>query len=109
MSLTMELVRFTVAEADEARFLAAREAAVADLSSMPGLVSATLARGEDGGWVDVLLWRSRAEAVAADEALRGGLLPAAGAWAATIESVTTMLHAEVVHAEVVHRVAPLAG
>lgn len=95
-TLTMELVRFTVGRAGQAPFLAGREAALRDLRTMPGLLSATLARGEDGVWVDVLIWRSRPDAVAAAEALREGLLPAAGTWASMIEDVTTMTHAEVV-------------
>lgn len=97
MTLTLELVQFTVTAGQQESFLAGREAALQDLRTLPGLLTATLACGEDGVWVDVLVWRSRPEALAADEALRGGRLPAAGAWAALIEDVLSMAHAEVVH------------
>lgn len=75
MTLTMELVRFTVTAGQEELFISRREAALADLQSMPGLLSATLARGQDGVWVDVLVWQTLPEALAADEALEEGGCP----------------------------------
>lgn len=98
MSLTLELVRFTVAPGREDEFLAGREAAVRGLAAMPGLVSATLAQADDGTWIDAVLWRSRPEAEAADRALRDGRLgEAVTAWASAIGSVTSMTHAQVRH------------
>ena len=98
MSVTVELVRFTVQPGREETFLARREAAVEGLRSMPGLMSATLARAEDGSWVDIVLWRSREEALAAARALQAGDLPAAVLeWASAIEEVGSMTHARVEH------------
>jgi len=98
MSVTVELVRFRVAPGREEAFVAGREAAIEGLRSMPGLLSATLARADDGTWVDVVLWRSREEALAADRALRAGEVPAAVLeWASAIEDVESMTHAQVAH------------
>jgi hypothetical protein len=103
MSVTMELVRFTVVRGREEAFMAGREAMVHGLRMMPGLLSATLARAEDGSWVDVLLWASREEALAADRALQAGQLPAAVMeWASAIEGIESMTHASVEH----HMTAP---
>jgi len=99
MATTVELVRFTVTPGQEEAFLTARPAAVEALSTMPGLLSATLARTDDGEWLDVVLWRSREEALAAAEAFEAGRLPeAAMAWASLIAEVRSMTHADVVHA-----------
>ena len=99
MAATLELVRFTVAPGREEEFVTRREAAVEALGTMPGLLSATLARAEDGTWVDVVLWRSREEAMAADRAFRAGELPpAAMEWASAITEVLSTVHAQVAHA-----------
>jgi heme-degrading monooxygenase HmoA len=104
MSVTMELVRFTVVPGREEAFVAAREAAVEGFRTMPGMLSATLARADDGSWLDVILWRSREEALAADRAMQAGVVPAAVMeWASAIESVESMTHASVEH-----RVEPVA-
>ncbi len=98
MAGTMELVRFTIAAGREEEFVARREAAIEALRTMPGLLSATLARAEDGTWVDVVLWRTRDEALAADRAFRAGELPpAAMEWASVITQVLSTTHAEVGH------------
>lgn len=98
MSVTMELVRFSVVPGREAQFVSGRAAAVEGLRTMPGLLSATLARADDGTWVDVVLWRSRKEALAADQALRAGTLsPEVASWASAIQAVESMTHAEVHH------------
>ena len=96
--VTMELVRFSVAPGREEAFLAGRAAAVEGLRTLPGLLSATLARADDGSWLDVVLWDSRKEALAAARAFQDGTVPAAVLeWASHIEAVTSMTHAEVLH------------
>jgi hypothetical protein len=98
MSVTVELVRFKVAPGREEASVVGREAAIEGLRSMPGLLSATLARADDGTWIDVVTWASREEALAADLALRAGQVPAAVLeWASAIEEVESMTHAEVAH------------
>ena len=95
---TLELVRFSVAPEREEAFLAARDAAVRSLRTLPGLLSATLARSDDGSWLDVILWRSREEALAAARALETGAVPAeVMRWASCIEAVESMTHARVLH------------
>lgn len=98
MSTTMELVRFRVTPGREEEFGRARVAAAEALATLPGLVSAVLSRGEDGTWVDVVLWRSREEALAADAAMREGQVPAPLLeWAAMITQVESFTHLQVVH------------
>lgn len=53
--------------ADEAAFLAAdRQVQEEFASRQPGLLRRTTARGQDGGWVVIDLWRSVADADACD-------------------------------------------
>lgn len=98
MSTTMELVHFRVTPGREEEFGRARVAAAEAMASFPGLMSAVLARGEDGTWVDVLLWRSREEALAADAAMQAGQVPAPLLeWAAMIAQVESFTHLQVVN------------
>jgi heme-degrading monooxygenase HmoA len=98
--MTVELVRFSVAPGGEEAFLAGRSPAVEGLRTLPGLRSATLARADDGSWIDVVLWDSREEALAAARAFQNGTAPAAVLeWASHIEAVTSMTHGEVLHRE----------
>jgi quinol monooxygenase YgiN len=98
MSVTVELARFRVAPGRVEAFVAGREAAIEGLRSLPGLLSATLARADDGTWVDVVMWASREEALAAGRALQSGEVPTAVLeWASAIEEVESMIHAEVAH------------
>lgn len=98
MSTTMELVRFRVMPGREEEFGRARVAAAEAMAAFAGLESAVLSRGEDGTWVDVVLWRSREEALAADAAMQAGRVPAPlREWAAMITQVESFTHLQVVH------------
>jgi len=58
------MMRFRLrADTDERDFLAADARLQSDFAyRQPGLVRRTTARGQDGGWVVIDLWRSPAEA-----------------------------------------------
>ncbi|WP_236809255.1 antibiotic biosynthesis monooxygenase [Amycolatopsis albispora] len=59
----MELAQFKIHEGAEAQLVAERPAMVAALRRrFPGCVAAYLTKEDDGSWLDVVLWRSRAEA-----------------------------------------------
>ncbi|MGH9056226.1 MAG: hypothetical protein ACRDYY_10270 [Acidimicrobiales bacterium] len=64
----IEIFTFRLAEgADEEAFLAADKRLQTDFAyQQPGLLRRTTARGEDGRWVVVELWRNPAEADACD-------------------------------------------
>ena len=52
---------------DEAAFLAADRRVQEDFAhQQPGLLRRTIARGEDGDWIMIVLWRSTAEADASE-------------------------------------------
>ena len=60
----IEIMRFRLAPgADEAEFLAADRRLQQEFAyAQPGLLRRTTARGEDGGWIVIDLWRSAADA-----------------------------------------------
>ena len=91
-SPTIELVQFRLkAGVDEQMFLAAVADTQAAIMRLPGFLSRELLRGDDGLWVDLVHWRSKAEALAAAEAF--GTMPEVAAFASMIdESEMTMLH-----------------
>jgi len=61
------------------------------IGRLPGFLSRELLRGDDGLWVDLVHWRSKAEALAAAEAF--GTMPEVAAFASMIdETQMTMLH-----------------
>jgi hypothetical protein len=64
----IEIMRFRlVPGGDEAAFLAADRRVQEDFAyQQPGLVRRTTARGDDGGWIVIDLWRSAADARACD-------------------------------------------
>jgi hypothetical protein len=64
----IEIVRFRLAPGgDEAALLAADRRVQEEFAyQQPGLLRRTTARGEDGSWIVILLWRSSADADAAD-------------------------------------------
>lgn len=91
----IEIVRFTIAPADRAVFLAERPAAIMALRErFGGLRDASLAELEDGTWVDVVTWSTLAEAKDAAETMPS--IPAAARWAAKITGVSEIVHGEVV-------------
>ncbi|MGP4111063.1 antibiotic biosynthesis monooxygenase [Streptomyces sp. 4N509B] len=95
--MAIELARFRIHEGAEARLLAERPAMVAALRErFPGCLAAYLTREDDGGWLDVLLWRGRAEA---EEAARlVDTVPACREWFRHIAESGGVRHVEVVHA-----------
>lgn len=64
----IEMLRFRLTDgADEAAFLAADRRLQADFAyQQPGLLRRTTARGHDGSWLVIDLWRSEADADACD-------------------------------------------
>ena len=95
--MTIEVARYTAT--DESALLAARPAMVdAIRAAFPGLIRATLARTEDGTWLDVFYWEDRS---AADCAIAGeSELPAYRAFAAHIGHVASSEIADVPEREV---------
>lgn len=90
--LTVELVTFKLNEgADEAAFLQAADAVMADIRQLPGYVRRELLKGDDGQWIDVVHWRSRNDALAAAELFN--TLPSAQAFGSFLDAGTiAMLH-----------------
>ena len=64
----IEITRFRLPPgADEAAFLAADRRVQEDFAyQQPGLLRRTTARGQDGGWIVIDLWRSAEDADACD-------------------------------------------
>jgi hypothetical protein len=64
----IEIMRFRLPSGgDEAEFLAADRRVQQDFAyQQPGLLRRTTARGQDGSWVVIDLWRSAADADACD-------------------------------------------
>jgi hypothetical protein len=65
----IEILQFRlVPGADEAAFLAADRSVQTEFAyQQPGLLRRTTARGDDGEWIVIDVWRSDADAAAADE------------------------------------------
>lgn len=94
VSQAVELVLFTVRPEEEEEFIAERPAMLAAMRSrFPGLEQAVLARRDDGSWLDVVVWTSRAEAEAAAAGMSD--VPEAARWGSHIVTVERMEHAEV--------------
>ncbi|MEV4760459.1 antibiotic biosynthesis monooxygenase [Micromonospora sp. NPDC049559] len=95
--MTIELARFRIHEGAEQRLLAERPAMIDALRSrFPACLAAYLTREDDGGWLDILVWRSRAEA---EEAARlVDTVPACAAWFRHISESGGLRHVEVVDA-----------
>ncbi|WP_433299104.1 antibiotic biosynthesis monooxygenase [Pseudonocardia sp. CA-142604] len=61
--MAIELARFTIHDGAERQLLDERPAMVRALRErFPACLAAYLTKEDDGGWLDVVLWRSRAEA-----------------------------------------------
>ena len=97
--MTVEIVLFRLnADAAESDFLGAVAAMTPDLRTAPGYLSRELLRGDDGLWVDVVHWRSLAEAQQAMAHFPN--LPSAQAFGALMDGETLrMLHLERVWVE----------
>ncbi len=89
---TVEIVQFRLKPGvDEDAFLAAAADTQAAIARLPGLLARELLRGEDGLWVDVVHWRSEAEALAAAAAF--ATMPEVTSFVAMIDETTmTMQH-----------------
>jgi hypothetical protein len=69
--LTFELASFSVRPENEAALLAERPEMIAALRrAFPAALDAWLCQRDDGTWLDVVLWRSRAEAEEAARRIR---------------------------------------
>lgn len=68
LSAVIEIMRFRLPPGrDEAEFLAADRRVQEDFAyRQPGLLRRTTARGQDGSWIVIDLWRSAADADACD-------------------------------------------
>jgi hypothetical protein len=106
MALTFELAAFSVREGEEASLVAERPQMIAALGrAFPGLLAAWLAKGDDGSWVDVILWQSREEAENAATHVDG--VPAAKSWFGHIAESHGLQHVEVAHEELFELVRSL--
>lgn len=96
MTLTFEFAEFAVRAEDENALLAERPAMIRALQrAFPGAMAAWLTKQDDGTWVDVILWRSRAEAEEAATRIRE--VPEAERWFRHISESKGVRHADVAH------------
>jgi hypothetical protein len=94
MKPAFELVTFTVRNGDEAAMLAERPAMIEALhQAFPGLLAAWLTKRDDGSWLDVILWRTRAEAQTAAKHVND--VPEAKAWFRHIAESQGLQHVDV--------------
>jgi antibiotic biosynthesis monooxygenase len=93
MTMVLELARFTIHDGAEEKMLAERPAMIDALRRrFPACLAAFLTR-EDGGWLDVLLWRDRE---AAEESARLiETVPEAREWLRHISESGGLRHVEV--------------
>ncbi|WP_213010344.1 antibiotic biosynthesis monooxygenase [Paractinoplanes toevensis] len=97
MTTIVEFARFTVRDGAEEKLVADRPAMLAALRErFPACLAAYLTREDDGTWVDVLIWRSRAEAE--ESAAQIATIPECAAWLAHIAESGGIRHGEVLHA-----------
>ena len=69
MTEALEIVVFRLKAGKDAGFAAANRLVSYWLVRQPGFISRQLARRDDGSWIDVIRWQSRALALAAAERL----------------------------------------
>lgn len=91
---TVEIVQFRLRPGvDEHTFLAAAADTQAAIARLPGFLTRELLKGDDGLWIDVVHWRSKAEALAAAEAFAS--MPEVAPFGAMLDETTmAMLHLE---------------
>jgi Antibiotic biosynthesis monooxygenase len=95
--MTIELAQFKINEGAEVPLLAERPAMVEALRSrFPGCLAAYLTKEDDGSWLDVVLWRSRADAEEAARAVTS--VPECAAWFRHIAESGGLRYVEVVAA-----------
>ena len=96
MTLTFELAHFTVRDGEEEALLTERPAMVRALqAAFPGVLAAWLTKHDDRSWLDVVLWRSRDEAL--DAAARIDAVPEVHAWFRHISESHGLHHVNVAH------------
>jgi quinol monooxygenase YgiN len=94
MTMAIELARFTVEPDEEEALLAERPAMISALRRrFPACLAAFLTREDDGSWLDVLVWRSRAEAEEAAALVEA--VPECAAWFRHIAASGGLSHVEV--------------
>lgn len=94
MSMVIELARFTVQPGAEDTLLAERPAMITALRQrFPGCLAAFLTREEDGGWLDIIVWRSRADAEESAEQI--STVPEAAVWFRHIAESGGLRHVEI--------------
>ena len=97
MSTTLEIGRFSVRAGQEQEFLAKRTAMLkASKEHFPGLIDATLAKLDDGTYVDIVLWETRDACHAAFEQAEN--VAAVAEWLAHVDSDLEMIFGHVVDA-----------
>jgi len=95
--MTMEPARFKIHEGVEALLLAERPAMIEALRQrFPACRAAYLTKEDDGSWLDMLLWNSRAEAERAAELVNS--VPECAAWFRHISDAGGLRHVEVIDA-----------
>lgn len=95
--MAIELARFTVDDSAVPALVAERPAMVEAMRRrFPACLAAYLTREDDGGWLDVVLWRSRAEAEEAARLIDS--VPECAAWFRHIRDSAGPRHVEVVDA-----------
>lgn len=94
MSMVIELARFTINPGAEDTLLAERPAMITALRQrFPACLAAFLTREDDGSWLDVLVWRTRADAEEAAEQIN--TVPEASSWFRHIAESGGLRHVEV--------------
>jgi hypothetical protein len=97
MAMAIELARFRVHEGSESTLVAERPAMITALKNrFPACLAAFLTKEDDGSWLDIVLWRSRQEAVQAAQEIDA--VPECAAWFRHIASSDGLRHVEVVEA-----------
>jgi hypothetical protein len=92
--MTLELARFTIHADAEEKLLAERPAMAAALRRrFPACLAAFLTKEDDGSWLDVVLWRGRAEAEEAARLI--DTVPEAKEWFRHIAESGGLRHVEV--------------
>jgi Antibiotic biosynthesis monooxygenase len=91
----LEVVRFRAKQGSETALIEDRPAMVADVRGRhPGLIRAELSMLDDGSYLDVLRWRSRAEADAANADAEN--IPGFATWVRHVEEVLSLEAGEIV-------------
>src|ERR671922_2477213 len=99
MTSVFELAAFTVRDGEEAAMLAERPAMIGALrQAFPGLLAAWLTKRDDGSWLDVILWRTRAEAETAAKHVND--VPQAKAWCRHIAESRGLQHVDIADQQV---------